>query len=105
VTVATQLDALHDVLSGRLLQPLPAGGRLDRKVTVGYEALARVPHGPLRSPSELFQAGRAAGRLVELDWLCREQAVAPDRSVPPSPFAVVAGAGVTAEARTPMLSH
>lgn len=41
--------------------------------TVGCEALARGPrNGPLERPDRLFGAARAAGRLVELDWLCQD---------------------------------
>ena len=42
---------------------------------VGYEALARGPQGPLSTPDRLFGAARRAGRLQELDELCREAAV------------------------------
>ena len=43
---------------------------------VGYEALARGPEGsPLHRPDRLFAAAAAAGRTVELDWVCRIAAV------------------------------
>jgi EAL domain-containing protein (putative c-di-GMP-specific phosphodiesterase class I) len=43
---------------------------------VGVEALARGPvDGPLARPDTLFAAARRAGRLAELDMLCRERAV------------------------------
>jgi EAL domain-containing protein (putative c-di-GMP-specific phosphodiesterase class I) len=43
---------------------------------VGYEALARGPErSPLARPDHLFEAARAAGRLAELDWLCRAGAL------------------------------
>ncbi|HWH93228.1 MAG TPA: diguanylate cyclase [Baekduia sp.] len=43
---------------------------------VGYEALARGPEGsPLHRPDRLFAAAAAAGRTVELEWLCRMAAV------------------------------
>ncbi len=45
-----------------------------RDQVVGFEALARGPQGPLRSPLQLFSAARAAGRLGELDWVCRAEA-------------------------------
>lgn len=42
---------------------------------VAYEALARGPAGsPLERPDALFGAAHDAGRLVELDWACREAA-------------------------------
>src|SRR5205085_2456754 len=41
-----------------------------------YEALARGPEGSvLQRPDRLFEAAQAAGRVDELDWLCRIQAV------------------------------
>ncbi|MTV24119.1 EAL domain-containing protein [Nitriliruptoraceae bacterium ZYF776] len=44
--------------------------------TVGYEALARGPQGgPLAAPAALFAAATAAGRLAELDWVCRAAAL------------------------------
>ncbi len=43
---------------------------------VGYEALARGPAGsPLERPDALFAAAAAAGRIADLDWLCRVTAV------------------------------
>ena len=47
---------------------------LDTGAVVAYEALARGPEGPLRSPDALFAAARAAGRLAELDAACRTAA-------------------------------
>jgi EAL domain-containing protein (putative c-di-GMP-specific phosphodiesterase class I) len=41
---------------------------------VGFEALARGPEGPLRSPGELFAAAHAIGLAGELDWICRAAA-------------------------------
>ena len=42
----------------------------------GFEALSRGPAGStLESPLALFDAARAAGRLGELDWLCRSRAM------------------------------
>lgn len=44
--------------------------------TVAYEALSRGPRGSsLERPDQLFAAAQAAGRVVELDWLCRATAV------------------------------
>ena len=48
---------------------------LDTNEVVAYEALARCVGGRLGTPAELFGAARAAGRLKELDWLCRERAI------------------------------
>ncbi|HET8980132.1 MAG TPA: diguanylate cyclase [Solirubrobacteraceae bacterium] len=43
---------------------------------VAYEALARGPEGSLlQRPDRLFAAAHAAGRVHELDWLCRIRAV------------------------------
>jgi hypothetical protein len=43
---------------------------------VAYEALSRGPAGsPLESPLALIGAAHDVGRLGELDWLCRTQAV------------------------------
>ncbi len=47
---------------------------LDTGRVVAYEALARGPEGPLERPDRLFAAARAAGRLAELDELCRAAA-------------------------------
>ena len=44
---------------------------------VAYEALTRGPEGSaLQRPDRLFAAASAAGRVPELDWLCRAVAVA-----------------------------
>src|SRR4051794_18443954 len=48
---------------------------LDDGRVVAYEALARGPEGPLRTPDALFAAGRAAGCLTELDQACRAAAL------------------------------
>lgn len=71
--------------SGNGLERLLAGGQLhsvfqpiielDSGRVVGYEALARGPVGPLERPDELFAAARAAGRLADLDKLCRRAAI------------------------------
>lgn len=42
---------------------------------VGYEALSRGPQGSLHGPDALFAAARVAGRLRELDELCRRVAL------------------------------
>ncbi|MBC7632380.1 EAL domain-containing protein [Aeromicrobium sp.] len=71
-------DALLDdiVRSGdvrSLLQPIVD---LSSGDTVAYEALARGPHGsPLERPDRLLAKARAAGRLDEVDRLCRVRAI------------------------------
>ncbi|WP_116453528.1 diguanylate cyclase domain-containing protein [Blastococcus litoris] len=47
---------------------------LDTGRVVAYEALARGPVGPLERPDLLFAAARSAGRLAELDEICRAAA-------------------------------
>ena len=45
---------------------------LDSGGTVGYEALIRGPSGSaFATPDKLFREGARAGRLAELDWICR----------------------------------
>lgn len=44
--------------------------RLDDQQVSGFELLTRGPDGPLREPTELFQAATAASALFELDRLC-----------------------------------
>ena len=43
--------------------------------TVGYEALARGPRGPLESPAALFDAAHRSGLLPHLEWACRRAAL------------------------------
>lgn len=69
--------SLLAVLDGRavhsLYQPVLA---LGGQGIVGFEALARGPAGtPWASPANLFAAATAAGRVPELDWICRSAAV------------------------------
>ena len=71
---ATTLDeVLRQGLVTPVYQPLVD---LDGMFVVGFEALARGPAGPLYTPDALFTCARRESRLRELDWLCREQAVA-----------------------------
>ncbi|WP_375492417.1 EAL domain-containing protein [uncultured Jatrophihabitans sp.] len=51
-----------------VLQPIVD---LDTGAVVAYEALTRGPAGELEQPDRLFAAARTAGRLAELDALCR----------------------------------
>jgi EAL domain-containing protein (putative c-di-GMP-specific phosphodiesterase class I) len=56
-----------------LFQPVV---HLDSGSVVGFEALSRGPAGSsLESPVSLLDAARKAGRLGELDWLCRVHAM------------------------------
>jgi EAL domain-containing protein (putative c-di-GMP-specific phosphodiesterase class I) len=85
VTVEPELvDALDEVIRERsvvsLYQPIVdiSDRRLAREdyPVVAYEALARGPKGsPVEFPDKLFGTARAAGRLAELDWVCRVAAV------------------------------
>jgi diguanylate cyclase (GGDEF)-like protein/PAS domain S-box-containing protein len=74
---AAAAGALHRVLAEgavtAVYQPIVD---LASGAVVGYEALARGPEGsPLHRPDRLFAAAAAAGRTVELDWVCRIAAV------------------------------
>ena len=64
------------VLDERAVQPLfqPLID-LESRHVLGYEALARGPMGSaLESPAALFGAAWRAGRVAELDWVCRAAA-------------------------------
>jgi EAL domain-containing protein (putative c-di-GMP-specific phosphodiesterase class I) len=80
VTVEQELvDALEEVIRERsvvsLYQPIVDLTSPEHEV-VAYEALARGPKGsPVEFPDKLFGTARAAGRLAELDWVCRVAAV------------------------------
>ena len=70
-------DELDTLLSRRAVAPLfqPIVD-LATGDTVAFEALARGPEdSPLRMPQEMFDTAREAGRLEELDELCRTRAV------------------------------
>jgi len=68
--------SIDAIIDGQLLQPLfQLIVDLDGMFVAGYEALARGPVGPLHTPDALFRTARACDRLVQLDWLCRVQAV------------------------------
>ncbi len=71
------LATLDEVLCARSVraayQPLVD---LDSGHVVGFEALARGPAGSrLERPDQLFSAAREAGRVTELDLLCRHVAI------------------------------
>lgn len=77
-------DALQvEQTSAALTEALRPGGvrsvfqpivELDTGRVLAYEALARGPQGPLERPDLLFAAAREAGRLAELDEICRAAA-------------------------------
>ena len=67
---------VHAVIDARAVwtafQPVV---RLDTREVVAYEALNRGPAGtPWQAPGRLFDDARAAGRVGELDWVCRMSA-------------------------------
>lgn len=67
---------LHDILCRRGVTPVfqPIVDLATGEI-VGVEALARGPAGSaLQTPDRLFAAARRAGRLAELDVLCRDRA-------------------------------
>lgn len=73
LTLSTLDDVLVNERVCTCFQPIVD---LVSREVVGYEALSRGPEGPLQSPDVLFAAARAAGRLGELDRLCRRTALA-----------------------------
>jgi len=76
MTVTEQLSALSAILAHRDLSSLfqPIVSLSDRRI-LGYEALTRGPsNSALHSPVSLFAVARQAGRLSELEMLCRESA-------------------------------
>ncbi|WP_111766943.1 EAL domain-containing protein [Nakamurella deserti] len=73
VPATTDLDdVLRRGAVTSLLQPIVD---LSTGAVVAHEALARGPLGPLHTPDALFGAAQRAGRVAELDALCREVAV------------------------------
>jgi diguanylate cyclase (GGDEF)-like protein/PAS domain S-box-containing protein len=75
VNASTPVPGIETVLRAgsvrSVFQPIV---EVDTGRVVAYEALARGPEGPLERPDLLFAAARAAGRLAELDALCRAAA-------------------------------
>ena len=71
----TTVEDFRRVLDERAVQPLfqPLID-LESRHVLGYEALARGPMGSLESPAALFGAAWRAGRVAELDWVCRAAA-------------------------------
>lgn len=80
-----RFDAAAAVASGELARILAEGAivpafqpivEIATGEVVAYEALARGPQDSvLHRPDHLFAAAAAAGRVSELDWLCRAAAV------------------------------
>uniref|UniRef100_UPI00257F6389 EAL domain-containing protein n=1 Tax=Pseudomonas sp. UBA6276 TaxID=1947324 RepID=UPI00257F6389 len=76
MTVIEQLSALDTILAQggvhSLFQPIVS---LSQRQILGFEALSRGPsNSPLHSPINLFAVARQAGRLNELEMMCRETA-------------------------------
>ncbi|GAB4081402.1 diguanylate cyclase domain-containing protein [Modestobacter muralis] len=75
-SIATLTSSLDDVLrTGSVHSVYQPIVELSTGNVVAYEALARGPQGPLQTPDALFAAARTAGRLAELDALCRSAAL------------------------------
>lgn len=76
-TSPNEIAELNAILRDRRIRSVyqPIVDLASRRV-VGYEGLARGPEGSsLESAPALLAAGRAAGRLFELDWECRFAAI------------------------------
>jgi diguanylate cyclase (GGDEF)-like protein/PAS domain S-box-containing protein len=74
---ASHDEVLGEVLAGGALSAVyqPVIDLGDGQV-LGYEALARPAHfAPTDSVDALFRAARKAGRIGDLDWLCRRAAL------------------------------
>jgi EAL domain-containing protein (putative c-di-GMP-specific phosphodiesterase class I) len=77
-------DVIDDCTVRTLFQPIV---HLESGSVVGFEALSRGPRGSeLESPLAMLNAAREVGRLGELDWLCRVNAMreAADAKLPPN---------------------
>jgi EAL domain-containing protein (putative c-di-GMP-specific phosphodiesterase class I) len=59
---------------------------LQRRVTVGYEALSRFPAPPVATPDRWFAAAKQVGCAVELEALVIERALAQRAELPPNSF-------------------
>ena len=69
------MTAVREVLgSGGVRSHFQPIVEIDTGRVVAYEALARGPEGPLRTPDALFAAARESGLLAELDAACRAAA-------------------------------
>ncbi|MGE4407615.1 EAL domain-containing protein [Pseudomonas sp.] len=76
MTVTEQLSMLGHILAHgditTLFQPIVS---LSERSILGYEALSRGPsNSPLHSPINLLATARQAGRLNELEMICRQSA-------------------------------
>jgi EAL domain-containing protein (putative c-di-GMP-specific phosphodiesterase class I)/GGDEF domain-containing protein len=72
-------EQVDEILASRQLTPLfqPIISIQRGGTVYGYEALIRGPSdSPLHAPAVLFAAARVHGRLLELDQMCREVALA-----------------------------
>jgi diguanylate cyclase (GGDEF)-like protein len=104
--MSVSIDAVIDARAIRtLFQPVV---HLGTGSVAGYEALTRGPAGSsLESPLALLAAARVAGRLGELDWVCRSQAMqaAADAGLPESLswLVNVEPAGLAMECPEPLL--
>jgi len=74
---ATATDELERIIAERAITPVfQPIVMIDGDRVIGYEALARGPEGSvLHRPDRLFAAAETAGRIDDLDWLCRTRAV------------------------------
>lgn len=77
MTLSQQLDELLRIIEKgaitTLFQPIVSGVE---KNIIGYEALTRGPsNSPLHSPLTLFAAAAHFGKLTELEFLCRRNAM------------------------------
>jgi len=71
-------DELQRILANRLLTPffMPIINTATPEI-IGYEALIRGPaDSPLHAPANLFAFAHKAGRLLQLELLCRELSIA-----------------------------
>jgi diguanylate cyclase (GGDEF)-like protein/PAS domain S-box-containing protein len=74
---ASAVRELDRILAAHAINPVfQPIVRIDTDEIIGYEALSRGPAGStLERPDRLFATAALAGRVDELDWLCRARAV------------------------------
>ena len=76
MTLSVLSAELDDILQSRAITTLFQPICTSDGQTIGYEALSRGPQDSLlHTPDALFAAARQYGRLLELDMLCRHQAI------------------------------
>jgi EAL domain-containing protein (putative c-di-GMP-specific phosphodiesterase class I) len=101
------IDAIIDARRIRtVFQPIV---HLESATVIGFEALTRGPAGTeLEAPVALLAAAERVGRRVELDWLCRVQALqlAADAALPAELtwFVNVEHAGLAATCPPPLMA-